>query len=497
MVAAASRSPIRPAPALALGFVLVVLGASVPAVGSPLPLLALSVLLAVTAGAIYVWGAEAPLLAALVITPLVPNSTGGFGADLLGAHAGDVRAALLLFLLGTFLACFPRGIPRIPRVLTGVVGALIAMAGAGLFAAAINAGTPGDALTELSHGVGQPLTYALLILAVTACLESREGARERVLAAVCVAILGQALVVAVEFGTGAAYDPVRGITRAQGTVGANFLSAMAMLGFFAGLSLRSGASLRRFRLLGIATAVVTLGVLTVATTRGGLVGVVIGVAYVFLTGVDARARLAIIATGIALLSAALLIPPVSSLWTERIQEKGGGIGGFDRASTWISGERMGADDPLSGLGLQGVEQGVATTPRYRETPAGHTSVVPHNIWILAFAEGGIANLLASLAFTGFVALAIWRRPRRSSLPDRFLVGGLLALAAVSVINNLFTHPEVMLPGIVLLTVMAGRMAAARERPEPAGAPRGLRPRGLIPRNHLPNGPPRPAPAPRG
>ena len=464
MVIPKPLSPLAAATALLAALVaLVALGASVALVGSPLPLLALSVVVASTAVAIYLWGAEAPLLAAIVLTPLVPNSTEGFAAGALGGYGGDIRAAMLLLLLGAYLACFPRGTPRIPRILVAVVGALLAMAGAGLFAAAINGSTPGEFLSEAAHGAGQPLLYVLVIIAVTACLVSREGARERILAAVCVAILGQALIVAAEFATGAAFDSLRGVTRAQGTVGANFLSAMAMLGFFAGLSLRSGSTRTLLRLLGLVTAVATFGILAVATTRGGLIGVALGVGYVFFTGVDARTRIATITAAVVLLAGAALIPQVSSLWTDRLDAKDGGITDFDRASTWVSGARMGADDPVTGLGAEGVADGVATVPRYRETPAGRTSVVPHNIWLLAFAESGIANLLASVALTFFAALAVWRRPRRTSISDRFLVGGLIGLAAVSVINNLFTHPEVMLPGLVVLTVLAGRAPAERER----------------------------------
>lgn len=447
-----------------IGAVLVALGlgSSIPLTGSPLPLLILGLLSAVSAVAIYLWGAEAPLLAAIVIVPLIPNSAEGFAADALGGHAGDIRAALLIFLLGAFLACFPRGLPRLPRTLFGVAGSLVALAGMGLFAAVINGGGGAEILGEAAHGVGQPLIYVLLIVAVGAALQSREGARERILAAACVAILGQAAVILAEFGTGAAYDPIRQITRAQGTVGANFLSAMAMLGFFAGLSLRSGAILPRFRHLGLSAAVVSLAILAVATTRGGLVGVFIGVAYLFFTGLDARARVAAVAALVAVIMAMAVIPQVSSLWSQRLGVRGG-LADFDRAATWISGVRMGLDDPLSGLGIAGIEEGVLEVPRYRQTPAGPTSVVPHNIWILALAEGGVAALLSSLAFSFFFCLAIWRRPRRRSLPDRFLVGGLLGLIAVSLINNLFTHPEVMLPGLVFLTVLCAPAVASKER----------------------------------
>lgn len=450
-----------------VALVALVLGSSIPIAGSPLPLLLLGLVSVVSAVAIYLWGGEAPLLAAIVIVPLIPNSAEGFATGALGGHAGDIRAALLIVLLGAFLACFPRRLPRLPRTLTSVVGSLVALASVGLFAAVINGGGA-QTLAEAAHGAGQPLIYALLIVAVGAALQGRQGARNRILAAVCVAILGQATVVLVEFGTGAAYDPIRQITRAQGTVGANFLSAMAMLGFFAGLSLRSGATFRRFRLLGLSAAVVSFVILAVATTRGGLVGVVIGVSYLFFTGVDVRARIATVAGLGAVIVAMTVIPQVSSLWSQRLGPRGG-LADFDRTATWISGVRMGLDDPLSGLGSAGVEEGVLEVPRYGQTPAGPTSVVPHNIWILAFAEGGVAAALSSLAFSFFFCLAIWRRPRRRSLPDRFLVGGLLGLIAVSLVNNLFTHPEVMLPGLVFLTAVCTPAVASKERCNSAAA----------------------------
>ncbi|GIK76710.1 MAG: O-antigen ligase domain-containing protein [Acidobacteria bacterium] len=458
---------VPPVVVAALGVLLaVVLAAgSFLTTGSSLPIMGLGLLLVVVAGAVYLWGAEAPLLGAIVIVPLIPNTTIGFAAGGLGGQWGELRAVLLVLLLGVYLACFPRGVPRLPRVLIGVTGSLVALAGAGMFAAVTNGGSSVGFLAEAAHGAGQPLIYALLIVAVAAALQSREGARERLLAAVCIAILGQAIVVVAGLATGAAYDPVRQITRAQGTVGANFLSAMAMLGFFAGLSLRSGSTARRFRSLGIVTAVAALAIIAVATTRGGLVGVFIGVAYVVLTGVDARARIATVAALAVLMVALTTIPQVSGLWSERLDWRGG-ITDFDRVATWISGVRMGLDDPLGGLGNAGVAEGVAEVSRYQQTPAGPTSVVPHNIWILAFAEAGIAGLLMSLVFSFFFCLAIWRRPRRRSLPDRFLVGGLLGLIAVSLINNLFTHPEVMLPGFVFLAVVCSGALAGRRLGQP-------------------------------
>lgn len=465
MTAARHSLGVGPVQAALIATPLLLVGVAIPVLGSPLIPLAIAAIAAIAAAAVHRWGPEAPLLAAVTLTPLIPVGTDGLAGGALGARGGDIRAALILILLGLFLVGFQRGLPSLPAPLRAVAGSLLALAGAGLLAAFINAEGPAPLVIELSHGVGQPLTYLLVIVAIAAALRTREGARDRLLAAFALAICAQALIVGAEFATGAAFDELRGVTRAQGTVGANFLSAMAVLGFFTGLALRTGCRDRRLVLLGGITVLASVMILGLATTRGGIVGVLIGIAYLFLTGGKSRGRLAAVSAAAGLLIAASLVPPVADLWTQRLN-LGPSVASFDRTATWISGARMGLDDPVSGLGFEGVAEGLETRIEYRSTPFGGTNVVPHNIWILAFAEGGVANLLAMIAFTAFVGAAIWRRPRRRSVPDRYLVAGLIAIAVIALINNLFTHPEVMVPALLLLTIVAaGQRPSRRESPQ--------------------------------
>lgn len=406
------------------------------------------------------WGRETPLLGVIVVAPLIPIAEGGsFGA--LGAYGSDIRAAVIALGVGLFLLPWARGVPPLPRAIRATVVALFSLAAIALPVALLNSTEPADLVSEITHGVGQPLLYGLLILAIAAALRSSPSARERILGAFAIAILAQALIVAAEFSTGAAFDAARGVTRAQGTVGANFLSAMAMLGLFVALSLRTGSVSRGMARLSTMTVLASGAIMLLATTRGAFVGAALGLGYMLFTGLGPRGRRVALGAGVAIIAVALLVPPVAELWTSRLDSQG--LAGFDRGATWLSGIRMGLDDPLSGLGTLGVEEGVTESTYYRLTPFGVTSVVPHNIWILGFAEGGVATMLGLLAFSFSALLAVLGRPRPKSGPDRYLVAGLLAIAVVAMINNLFTHPEVMVPVFAVLAVLCGPVAAEVER----------------------------------
>ncbi len=439
--------------------VLVAAAAILVVVGPPVIVLGgLFALLAVLAGC-WRFGREAPLLAVITFAPLIPIAEGGSFSSL-GAYGSDVRALLIAVGTSLYLLAYVRGTPALPRPLRGPVVALLALAAIGLPVGILNSDDATELIAELSKGIGQPLFFAAFVIAVSAALRDRAGARERILAAFALAVLAQALIVVAEFATGAAFDAERGILRAQGTVGANFLGAMSMLGVFTGLSLRSGSLNPLMVRLGGATVLASGGILALALTRGALIGVVIGVGYVVLTGLDARGRRIAVRAAVATLAVIVLVPPISALWTSRLDEQG--LAGFDRQATWVSGVRMGLDDPLTGLGTLGVTEGIAENRDYSHTPVGNTNVVPHNIWVLSFAEGGLAALVATLAFSLLALVAVLNRPRRGSPADRFLVAGLLGFAVVVMINNLFTHPEVMIPTLALLAIVCGPAAAARE-----------------------------------
>ncbi len=446
--------------------VLVAGAAALVVLGSPLIVLAGLFALFALLAVCWRFGREAPLLAVIALTPLIPIAEGGSFSSL-GAYGSDARALLIAIGTSLYLLAYVRGTPALPHTLRGPVVALLALAAIGLPVGILNSENSPELIAELSKGIGQPLFFAAFVIAVSAALRDRSGARERILAAFALAILAQALIVVAEFATGAAFDAERGILRAQGTVGANFLGAMAMLGVFTGLSLRSGSLNPLLVRLGTLTVLASGGILALALTRGALVGVVIGVGYVVLTGLDTRGRRIAIRAALATLAVIVLVPPISALWTSRLDEQG--LAGFSRQATWASGVRMGLDDPLTGLGTLGVTEGVAENRFYSHTPLGYTNVVPHNIWVLSFAEGGLAALAATFAFSLLALLAVLNRPRRGSPADRFLVAGLLAFAVVAMINNLFTHPEVMIPTLALLAIVSGPVAAARED-ERVGAP---------------------------
>ena len=222
--------------------------------------------------------------------------------------------------------------------------------------ALLNWHEPSELLIELSHGAGAAVALRPVHPGRRRSAAGLAGSRERVLGAFAIAILAQAGIVVAEFATGAAYDVVRGVTRAQGTVGANFLSAMAMLVFSSGsrcgpAAPRAGCSpghsdgLRerddppprndpgRLR-------------------RGGCRRRLPAGHRPQSEGAADRHR-----RHRDLVAILLLVPPVAELWTTRLDSQG--IAGFDRAATWVSGVRMGLDDPLTGLGTVGVQEGIA------------------------------------------------------------------------------------------------------------------------------------------
>lgn len=442
------------------------LGVAIGGAGWPLVGLGAVALTVGAAIASRVLGWHAMVLGVLFLTPLVPAVETGMFAPI-GSLGFEVRAPLIVGLLAGAVLIGFRGAPRANRDVERIAATLLVLAGVGAVVALQNAVGAGELVRELAHGAGQPLVYAAALLVFAAYAARSASAGDWLLAAISAAVIAEAGIVAVELGSGQAVDPFRGLTRAQGTLGWNFLGALGMIGTFCALALRARTTDRGLRVLGAVAIAAGLGLVAAGVSRGALVALVVGAAYVGFNEPRFRGRLAVAAVvaTVALLTG--LANPVAGIWQDRASALGDGLPWFDRTATWVAGARMGADNPLTGLGSAGVRRAVETRPDYTETPFGDSAVIPHNVWILGLAESGIAYILLLLLLTWLVAAAVWARRRRAGPGDRHLIAALLGFGAISVINNLFTHPELMLPVLAILGILLARPAS---RPRPASQP---------------------------
>ena len=270
------------------------------------------------------------------------------------------------------------------------------------------------------------------------------------LTAFSIGIVLEAGVIAIELATGSAYDSLRGFTRAQGTVGADFISALGMVGFLVGFA--EVARSERMRPIGLVTIAASLVILTGAVARGGVIGVCIGGAYVLLSDPRLRRRALPVVTIAGLLVIASLFTPAGHLWTDRLGTST--VKSFDRPATWVSGARIGIDHPLTGLAEQDIENALVDVRAYRQTPVGESRVLPHNSWIIVWAEGGVAAFVVLLWVTLLAIRAVRPPPGGRSTEERFYLAALLGMAAVSMINNVFRHPELMIPTLMLISLLA-------------------------------------------
>jgi hypothetical protein len=431
--------------------------AAAAAAGSPswAPLLG-SLLVLGAALAIFFFGRDAPLLALLALVPLFPVSTIGFFAEGLDGRGNTLRAAFIVLCLGALVLAYGAALPKPPQRLRPIVAGLVLLAALGALSALANGGAAQGTLSIAQQLVGQPLVFAALLIFVPAYLIAGGGqSRERLLVAFSLGVFFQAGLVSAELLSGAAFDELRDLTRAQGTVGADFLGAFAMMALFVGgAEWTRGAPGSRLRAVGAATVLAAAVIIAGSVARGALLGILLGGTYVVLSDPRYRSRALLIgATGLILLLGSLLTP-VGELWKSRFDARS--VQAFDRPATWISGLRIGADHPLTGLSEREIVRGIDDQREYRQTPLGDTGVLPHNIWILAFAQGGVGAALVLLVMTGLLFAALRAPPGGRSSEERFYVGGLLGIAAIAIVNNVFTHPELMVPALMLVSLVVCR-----------------------------------------
>jgi O-antigen ligase len=428
------------------------------ATGQPLIALACAAAIAVLALAFAFFGKELLVLGLLALVPVIPVVDYGLLGSL-GSVGNQLRAPFIaVCLLGACLFLFS-DFPRPPVGARRVIAAFLLVAGAGVVGTIINSDTATGILGEVVKAAGQPAIYALA-LAVFVTYAHRGASRaDLMLGAICVGVILEAGIVALELATGNAFDALRGITRANGTIGANFLSALGMLGFLAALSLwerRPETHWRNFSAISMAAGI---AILFAGISRGAVIALLLGATYLVLTSDRVRLGPALVVGSVV---GALAIA-FGSFYADRFER---GITDFDRTETWVAGLRIAEDNPIGGVGSDEVVTAIEKRPDYYETPFGKTTVIPHNMWILGFAESGILYFLALVILAGTFVWAIATRPRPPTgraAGERPLVAAMIGFGVLCAINNMFTHPELVVLVVAMLAILLTPEARTPER----------------------------------
>lgn len=405
-------------------------------------------------------GRGMPLLAIVAFVVLFPVVTIGPFVDALDGRGDLWRSAFLVGMLGLAALAHGPGIPRPPARLRPVVAGLLILAAFGAVSALANATSAQSSFSLAGQLVGQPVVMAGLLIYLSALLRSGERATDYLLAAFALGVAAEAVVVLAELASGAAYDELREFTRAQGTVGANFAGAYAMMALFIGLAAtQRRGGMRATRAIGMVTIGAAAVIVVATVARSAVIGLAIGGLYMLVAEPRLRRRGLPIVAAALVLALVSLPTPVGDLWSSRLNADA--VQAFDRPATWISGVRIALDDPLTGVGEREIVRGIDDVRRYRQTPLGDTGVLPHNSWILTFAEGGIAALVVLVALTVLLVLAVRPPPGGRSTEERLYVAALLGIAAIALVNNVFRHPELMVPVLMIASILAARGESRR------------------------------------
>jgi O-antigen ligase len=408
-------------------------------------------------------------LTLIVVVPLIPVA-----GDPPAAGASAARLGIMAVLVALGLILHAQSGQRLHSVeIRSLVVALLVFAALGTLVAVSNGTGDQDFLKTLSLTSGQPLAYAGFLALFAVTLQSRQRSRQDLLRAWAVVMIVEGLYVAAQFATGSAYDPLRGFSRGQGTTGADFLGAFAAISFFGALALRSIERSTSGRLLAWAAMIAAAGSQLASTSRGSLVGLTLGLGYILIqrrrvSVAGSQRSVALVLSLIAIIGGGLYA--TKDLWLSRLDARP--TTNFDRPATWASGLRIARDHPWTGVGPTKLAALVQNDPRYSDTQYGRTTSVPHDMWIFALAIGGIPYGLGAV-WVVFVLFRVLRQSSRRSRSQEVLDlrAGLIAALPVFVINNVFTHPEVMI--VVMLAVA---LLVIPSTPDMRGAERSIVPR---------------------
>lgn len=415
--------------------------------------------------ALWRFGATGALILVVVGVALIPVLPGKTGTAAPASNALNIVRSLGLAGL-TALALALR--PKVPRsrlrgaALAAIVG-LFAMASLGLAVVASTGGA--SVLSEASQAAGQPLVYGGLLLAFASALAYDPNARNRLLVAWSLAISVMAVVVAVQFATGAAYDPIRGISRARGTVGSDFVGAFAAIGVFGALTLRVSSGERWMRTLATIAVICGIGITLASVSRGATLALALGLLIFVLSSrastAVGRHRL-LTTTGVVML---LIIGGyfARDLYTARFAETGNS---FDRPATWVVGLRIIRSYPLTGAGREQLATLAESTDSYTSTPYGEARSAPENAWLNATASYGLPYGVLLVLVT--VALGVAVKRSRGDPRNSVLRIGLLAGLVPFIFNNIVFHPEIMVYILLAaaMTLIPSRQVAPAAVPTP-------------------------------
>jgi O-antigen ligase len=426
--------------------------------------------LALAGIAVLLFGRAVFPLALIVLVPLVPVA-----GNPPVSSASTFRLGLMAVLLsGGFLMYMGSGEQRYSAPIRALTVALLFLAAIGIVIAVADGSSPQDTLKIISLTAGQPIAYAGFLGLFSLAIQTTENDRNRLLTAWAVVVIAEGIYVAAEFASGSAFDALRGYTRGEGTTGADFLGAFSAISLFGAMALRTTATSRRTRVLAWTAMCTAVGCVLASISRGSLIGLSVGLAYVLLrgrsrSGAESRRPLALVLALTAIVAGGLYV--TKGLWQSRLASPSVGATS-GRSATWVSGLLIARDHPLTGVGPDHLVKVIQGDSRYSDTVYGRTTSVPHNMWIFALAAGGLlygcAVIWVTLRFFTVVRRSASRRSSREAL---YLEGALVATMPILAINNIFTHPENMVVvtlAIALLLVprttrVGGRVTATGQR----------------------------------
>lgn len=384
-----------------------------------------------------------PILVLLLV--LVPSAP--VGTHIAGHDWSEIRTAGLILCSAVLLVVYWRDLRvRLSGSVQLACASFAALIPLGVVAALYTSSGSADLLKTVSQAAGQPFSYAVLLGVFFLAIEDSSNARWILFGAWALALAIQALVSLGQYVSGSAFDPSLGYDRATGTMGSDFLGAFALLSLFAALYVRAAATGPATRRVATAATAVAGLTLVASLSRSALIALGIGLLVLIVnttrrppgirSGRSVLLVLAVIAAGLFL---------TSGIWSQRLSSQ---ARGFDRPAGWLSGLRIAADYPWTGVGPSHVDQFVRSKIRYGYTPYGENTDNPSNTWIFALSAEGIPyGIVLVIATTVIVGLLIRGPP---SLGRKFLGLGLLTSGIIFIVNNLFTHPDNMI--FVLLTM---------------------------------------------
>ena len=146
--------------------------------------------------------------------------------------------------------------------------------------------------------------------------------------------------------------------------------------------------------------------------------------------------------------------------------RGGASDSFGtRVGKWQAATAMGADHPVSGVGLDlFVDWYHAYRPVAEALSRGlwRTADAAHNVPLQLFAGGGVPLAVSYVAFVGLTGVMLVRALRRSHGPDRLMVGAVGGAWVAYQVQSLVSIDTA--PLAVVHWILAGLLAAAATRP---------------------------------